>query len=184
MPDNDSVIGYLHQLCEGGGTMSLLKLTMVTITAALLSSASFARDCTAPAAPDIPKGKDTNTTEMMNARAEFSEYLAQSRQYLACVKDKQMKLAKDATEDEREAVDELYDSMVSNMQTAYEDMGRAAKQFKQTAEAKMDEADAATQSEQDAVARLYKDMVTKLKAASNEVKRAYNDFQEDVEEAE
>ncbi|HCS28920.1 MAG TPA: hypothetical protein DIW43_15790 [Spongiibacteraceae bacterium] len=164
--------------------MSLLKLTMVTITAALLSSASFARDCTAPAAPDIPKGKDTNTTEMMNARAEFSEYLAQSRQYLACVKDKQMKLAKDATEDEREAVDELYDSMVSNMQTAYEDMGRAAKQFKQTAEAKMDEADAATQSEQDAVARLYKDMVTKLKAASNEVKRAYNDFQEDVEEAE
>lgn len=163
--------------------MSASNTAITFMVTALLSSATFALDCVAPKTPDIPKGNDTGSSEMMEARAEFGEYLAQSRQYLTCLKEEQMKLAKDATRDERKAVSDMYDTMARNMEKAYKRMGRAADQFQKNAAAKMDDVDAATQSEQDAVSDLYNDMVTKLKAASNEVKRAYNDYQSDIEEA-
>lgn len=162
--------------------MNISRLAIVTVATACFSSASFALDCTAPEMPDIPERDDATTSEMDQAKAEVKDYIAGSREYLGCVQDKQMNLAASATEDEREAISDMYDTMVDKMESVYDDMSDAAEDFRESTEEKLAEADAATRSEQQAVANMYDEMVLNLQMASNEVKQAYNDFRDDTEE--
>ena len=164
--------------------MNTTKLTIAALTMAMFSTAAYAKECNAPEAPEIPDGDTASESQMTVAEAEFKHYVAQSQRYLSCVKDKQMELAANATEDEREAVEDMYDTMVEEVSYAYEEMNEAAEDFKEAADEKMAEASAATKNEREAIANLYDDLVASLKSVSKDAQAAYEDFQEETEEAE
>ena len=65
---------------------------------ALLSSASFAEDCTQPAAPSIPDGAKASMEQMLEGQKSVKTFQSANLEYMACL-EKAFTAAKAASEE-------------------------------------------------------------------------------------
>tara|TARA_R110000850_G_scaffold150363_1_gene272913 strand:+ start:121 stop:489 length:369 start_codon:yes stop_codon:yes gene_type:complete len=63
-------------------------IKLVCFGLALSSAASFAEDCTAPAAPSLPDGATATLEEMLAGQTAVKEYQAANAEYRACLEPK------------------------------------------------------------------------------------------------
>lgn len=112
--------------------MKRAQMSTVIIVTALFSAYSEASDCTAPTAPKIPDGQNASEDKMLAAQADVKDFIADGRQYLGCVKDREAELAKQASADERQAVVDRYNTMVDQMKAASRDFNQAVTDYQST----------------------------------------------------
>ncbi len=114
--------------------MKLTRIMAIALTMSFSSAFSLAADCTKPTAPDIPNGATTSEKNMLAAQEDVKDFIAEGRQYLSCVKNKEAELAKDASTEERQAIVERYNAMVDKMKTASNQFNQAVNEYQKNLE--------------------------------------------------
>ena len=106
-------------------THTLLAIIALGFFSHLVSAA----ECSAPEAPDIPDGTLASEEKMIEAQQEVKAFVAEGQQYLGCIKDREVAQAEEATEEERQALVDLYNGMVDKMKTASNEFNQAVRDF-------------------------------------------------------
>ena len=111
--------------------MNIRFLPAAIVLMATVSTNVFA-ECNPPATPRIPTGENATASRMLTAQEDVKTFIAQGRQYLACIQSEEAALAKDASDNERNAIIERYNNMVDKMKTASEDYNEAVSTYKKS----------------------------------------------------
>lgn len=109
--------------------MKPFKILVIALTTSFFSTLSTASDCSKPVAPNIPDGANASEESMLAVQEDVKEFIADGRQYLNCVKSQEAELAKDATDEERQAIVDRYNAMVDKMKTASNDFNKAVNDY-------------------------------------------------------
>ena len=106
-----------------------MKLSLPLIFLAALGSAMSALACDAPAEIEIPPGDQATMDEMLAAQAGVREFIAGMEEYLACMDTEIEALGEEATDEERAAMVEQYNSGVDRMEEVAAEFNEARQQF-------------------------------------------------------
>ncbi len=96
------------------------------------SPLGFALECSQPTTPDIPNGKTASEQEIVRAHRAVTDYVARGREFLGCLKEKEMTLPDDASEEEQQALVNRFNAMVSEMKAASGEFNQALQNYKKT----------------------------------------------------
>lgn len=114
--------------------MKLTHKLLAVIALGFFGHFASAADCNAPEAPEIPDGTLASEEKMIEAQQEVKAFVAEGQQYLGCIKDREMAQAEEATEEERQALVEMYNNMVDKMKTASNEFNQAVRDFQSNQE--------------------------------------------------
>ena len=99
---------------------------------ALLSSASFAEDCSQPSAPNVPDGAKASMEQMLEGQKSVKTFQATNLEYMACL-EKSFTAAKAAaeegTDEEKAAAQKIHDKAVDAYNAAVSKEEEVAGQF-------------------------------------------------------
>ena len=106
-----------------------MKLSLPLIFLAALGSAASALACDAPAGVDMPNGAEATMDEMLAAQTGVREFIAAMEEYLACMDGEIEALGEEATDEERAAMVEQYNTGVDQMEEVAAAFNEARQQF-------------------------------------------------------
>jgi hypothetical protein len=102
---------------------------------AALGSAMSALACDLPAEVDIPPGDEATLDEMLAAQTGVREYMAAMDEYLTCMDGELEALGEEATDEERAAMVEQYNTGVDLMEEVAAEFNEQRQLFQDSAAA-------------------------------------------------